>query len=387
MIILGTRPEAIKFAPLIIELKKHADKIETRICITAQHRKMLDQVLDFFSIIPDFDLDLMIPSQSLVNIISRSLIAVDKILSEVNPDLVFVQGDTTTAFVGSIAAAFNRIKLAHLEAGLRSHDKHSPFPEEINRIMTGHIADYHFAPTTLCCRNLIDEGIEQPIYNVGNTVIDALLLGQEILNSKDQPDFLSYFSFLDFSKKLILVTSHRRESFGQPLDDICRSIISLVRKFPDVQIVFPIHPNPKVEIPVRKLLEGVSGVFLIEPLEYLKLIWLLKKCYLVLTDSGGIQEEAPSLGKPVVVLREKTERQEGIIAGTAILAGTDHDKIVSIVSGLIQDKSKYDKMAQAVNPYGDGSTSKQIVDILLNKIFHEDLDSSQIEQLKAVINI
>ena len=370
LFVFGTRPEAIKMAPLILELQKYPKEFETKVCVTAQHRQMLDQVLSFFNIIPDFDCDLMRPNQTLFDITAIGLKRIEEILKQYTPDLIFIQGDTTTAFVGALAGYYLQIKIAHLEAGLRSGQKYSPFPEEINRKLAGHIADYHFVPTEKAVRNLQKEGIAQNVWNVGNTVIDALFLGLKIIKDK-QLDFRKEFSKINFSKRIVLITGHRRESFGGPFQDMCRAIKEIANSFNDVELVYPVHLNPNVQKPVKDILQGQKNIHLLEPLDYPRLIWLMEKSYLVLTDSGGIQEEAPSLGKPVLVMRDVTERTEGIDAGTAKLVGTNCELIFNETELLLSDKNRYDKMSKAVNPYGDGKSCKKIVDILfkLNKLF------------------
>jgi UDP-N-acetylglucosamine 2-epimerase (non-hydrolysing) len=367
LFIFGTRPEAIKMAPLIKAFQKEIS-FEIKICVTAQHRGMLDQVLEFFDIKPDYDLNIMRNNQSLFDITTKVLKGLEKILDENKPDLIFVQGDTTTAFVGALAGFYKKIKVAHIEAGLRSHNKYSPFPEEINRVLVGHLADYHFAPTERAKENLIKEGIKENIFVVGNSVIDALFLGLDIIKQKGEEEYYNYFNFIDFSKKIILVTGHRRESFGEPFENICNALKELAENYKDVEIVYPVHLNPNVREPVNRILRGIDNIHLIEPLSYPYLIWLMNKSYIILTDSGGIQEEAPSLGKPVLVVREVTERVEGIEAGTAKLVGTNKDKIISEVINLLTDENEYNKIAKAVNPYGDGKTSERIINILKSNL-------------------
>ena len=368
LFIFGTRPEAIKLAPLIKEFQKYKQKFEVKVCVTAQHREMLDQVLKFFQIIPDFDLNLMKPNQSLFKLTASIIESLETILNEYDPELIFVQGDTTTAFAGALAGFYKKVKIAHVEAGLRSHHKYSPFPEEINRVLVGHLADYHFAPTEKARENLIREGITNNIWVVGNTVIDALFLGLLIIKEQGEELYYKHFKFLDFSKKIILVTGHRRESFGEPFKNICFALKEIADSFEDVEIVYPVHLNPNVRKPVNEILKGHPRIHLIEPLEYPYLIWLMNKSYLVLTDSGGIQEEAPSLGKPVLVMRNVTERTEGITAGTAKLVGTNREKIISQTAKLLEKSDEYDKMAKAVNPYGDGKASERIVKILTETV-------------------
>ena len=360
---MGTRPEAIKFAPLIKQLEKEP-AFELRICITGQHKEMLQQVLDFFEIIPNYDLNLMKHNQTLFDVSAGALTGLKPILDEYRPDIVFVQGDTTTAFIGALAAFYEKCKIAHLEAGLRSGDKFSPFPEEANRKLTGAIADFHFAPTELAKNALLKENIHDNVWVVGNTVVDALLLGLENLRNR-AIDFTDEFVYIDFTKPVVLITAHRRESFGKPFEDICDAILDIKQAQPEVQFIYPVHFNPNVREVVNRKLAGIEGIFLIEPLDYPRLIWLMEKSTIILTDSGGIQEEAPALGKPVLVMRDVTERIEGIDAGTAKLVGTDKDVIVTNLQALLRNTDGiYDKMAKAVNPYGDGTTSKQIIDIL-----------------------
>ena len=363
LFIFGTRPEAIKMAPMIKVFQNDPDQT-VKVCVTGQHREMLDQVLDFFQIKPDFDLNLMGKNQTLYDVTSKALLGLKPILDEVKPDNIFVQGDTTTAFVGALAGYYEKINVSHIEAGLRSGDLFSPFPEEGNRKLAGHLSTYHFAPTERAIRNLTKEGITQNLFQVGNTVIDALLLGLEIIEKQGEKEYLSHFSSIDLSKRVILVTGHRRESFGKPFEDMCRAMKTIAQEYPEVEMVYPVHLNPNVRNTVNTILSGVSNVKLIEPLAYPYLIWLMSKSYFVLTDSGGIQEEAPSLGKPVLVMRNVTERQEGVEAGTAKLVGTDYKAIVKEAKRLLDDSNHYDKMANAVNPYGDGTTSLQILKIL-----------------------
>jgi UDP-N-acetylglucosamine 2-epimerase (non-hydrolysing) len=364
LFIFGTRPEAIKLAPLVLEFKKHPDLFDTKVCITAQHREMLDQVMGFFELKADYDLDLMKPDQTLFDITAKGLKGLEKVLEKIVPDIIFVQGDTTTAFIGALAGYYKKIKIAHIEAGLRSGNKYSPYPEEVNRILAGHIADYHFAPTEAARANLQKEGIEANIFVVGNTVIDALFLGLEKIKERGDESYKKGFGFIDWNKRIVLVTGHRRESFGEPFEQMCLALRDIAEKAADIQIVYPVHLNPNVRAPVNSLLKGISNVHLIEPLDYPRLIWLLNRSYLVLTDSGGIQEEAPSLGKPVLVMRDVTERMEGVTAGTARMVGTSREKIVREALLLLEDKTEYEKMAKAVNPYGDGKTCERIVEII-----------------------
>lgn len=359
LLIFGTRPEAIKLAPLAGRLKEIA---EVRICVTGQHREMLDQVLDFFSIRPDYDLNIMKKNQSLFAVTAKSLLLMEKIIDDARPDVIIVQGDTTTAFAGALAGFYKQVKVAHVEAGLRSFNKYSPFPEEINRSLVGRLADYHFAPTKKARKNLLDEDIDKKdIFVVGNTVIDALFQGIEIIK-KDEAKYARRFGFLDLSKKLILVTGHRRESFGKPFGRICRALREIAKE--DVETIYPVHLNPNVTGSVYPILGGVRNIHLTEPVDYPSMIWLMSRSHLVLTDSGGIQEEAPSLGKPVLVMRDLTERTEGVEAGTAVLVGTDQKKIVETVRELLHNRRAYEKMAKRRNPYGDGTASAQIRDVL-----------------------
>jgi len=363
MTVFGTRPEAIKMAPVILELEKRQGVRVIKVS-TSQHREMLDQVLEFFEIKPDYDLNIMKSNQSLFELTANLIKGVESVLENFAPDLIFVQGDTTTAFVGALAGFYKEIKIAHIEAGLRSHNKYSPFPEEINRVLVGRLADYHFVPTERARQNLFKEGIDKNIWVVGNTVIDALFWGLRIIKEHGEEEYYQYFDSVDFSKKIILVTGHRRESFGKPFKNICFALKEIADSFEDVEIVYPVHLNPNVRKPVNEILKGHFRIHLIEPLKYPHLIWLMSKSYLVLTDSGGIQEEAPSLGKPVLVMRDVTERIEGIEAGTAKLVGTDREKIVFETAKLLENSEEYNKMAKAINPYGDGTASKKILKII-----------------------
>ena len=359
--ILGTRPEAIKLAPVIKEMAKHSNKIVSKVCITAQHREMLDPFLQLFGIQPDYDLNLMKPNQTLFDITVNALSSLKDVLEAERPDIVLVQGDTTTAFATSLAAFYLKIKVGHVEAGLRSGKKYNPFPEEINRKFIDHLADLHFAPTETAKRNLLMEGIkENTIFITGNTVIDALLMVLNQDNEKSLPDLP-----LKRSTKLILVTGHRRESFGEDLENICRALRRIAQLNDDVEIVYPVHLNPNVQEPVRRILDSIERVHLIEPLDYAAFVQLMNKAYLILTDSGGIQEEAPSLGKPVLVMRNATERPEVIEVGAAKLVGTYEDSIVNETMKLLRDNEEYNRMAQAPNPYGDGKAAERIVKILL----------------------
>ena len=367
LIVFGTRPEAIKMAPLVKEFLKHQDKFETKVCVTAQHREMLDQVLDFFDIIPDFDLDLMKPNQNLYSLTGDIINGMKPVLEEFKPDFVFVHGDTTTTMATSIAGFYSGAKVCHVEAGLRTHDKWSPFPEEVNRQVTGRIADYHFAPTIKSKDNLLLENIkESSVLVTGNTVIDALLESVRIVDNLSNSVIDELKKTINFSKEIILVTGHRRENHGDGFIRITSALKEIAQKFPNVEIVYPVHLNPNVQKPVYEVLSGVDNVKLINPLAYEAFVWLMNKSKLIITDSGGVQEEAPSLGKPVLVMRDTTERPEAVDAGTVILVGTDKDKIVKEASKLLTDKEAYKKMSGLHNPYGDGKASAKIVEFIDN---------------------
>ena len=369
LVVFGTRPEAIKMAPIIKELELHRDKFDTIVCVTAQHREMLDQVLDLFEIKPNHDLDLMTDNQTISDLTSKIIGKITEIIIRETPDLILVQGDTTTTFASSLAAFYQKIRVVHVEAGLRTNNKYSPFPEEINRRLTSHIADIHFAPTEEARSNLIKEGIiERAIFVTGNTVIDALYW--VVSKQKDESEkwnnyFLSKYNIsFSNSKKTLLVTGHRRESFGEGFKRICIGLSLLAKNNPNIQIIYPVHLNPNVQKPVYSILGNIKNVNLTPPLDYEPFIFLMNKSYLILTDSGGIQEEAPSLGKPVLVMRDTTERPEGIKSGTAKLVGTDSKRIVSETAKLLYDKVEYEKMARAINPYGDGNSAKIIVNLI-----------------------
>lgn len=363
----GTRPEAIKMAPLIKELEGYPEKFEVKICVSAQHREMLDQVLHFFDIQPDFDLDIMKHNQNLFDITTDALNGIRDVIYSYKPDWLIVQGDTTTTFVGALAAFYEKVKIAHIEAGLRSFNKHAPFPEEINRVLTTHLSDLHLTPTSMSRENLLKESIpDDKIFVVGNTSIDALLFCIKIVSHKKPEDFY-YFSAIDFGKKIIIVTGHRRESFGKPFENICHAIKKIAED-KSVEIVYPVHLNPNVRKPVFEILRDTPNIHIIESLDYPSFVWLMNKSYLILTDSGGVQEEAPSLGKPVLVMRDVTERTEGIDAGTARIVGTDKDTIFNETLKLLTDMDEYESMAQSVNPYGDGKASKRIREILESHI-------------------
>jgi len=368
--ILGTRPEAIKLAPVIRELRKHSN-IESKICVTAQHREMLDQVLDLFHLEPDIDLDLMEPNQSLPELTARVLIRISEVLEEEKPDLVLIQGDTTTVMATAMAAFYQGIKIGHVEAGLRSGNPFSPFPEEMNRRVASIVSNLHFAPTQWAYQNLIREGVpKEQVFLTGNPVIDALYMILDIPVPEKARKILelSGINGEENGPKMILVTAHRRENFGEPFENICLALKALAERNHNIVIVYPVHLNPNVQEPVYRILGNQERIFLTEPVQYDVLVHLMKVSYLVLTDSGGIQEEAPSLGKPVLVMRKETERPEGINAGTARLVGTDRDGIIEETERLLYDKNEYVNMAKAINPYGDGKAAKRIVDIILKKI-------------------
>ncbi|MDB4178049.1 UDP-N-acetylglucosamine 2-epimerase (non-hydrolyzing) [Gammaproteobacteria bacterium] len=367
LIVFGTRPEAIKMAPLIKEFQINGLLFETKVCISSQHREMLDQVLDLFKIKPDYDLDIMKPGQDLYDITSAILTKMKTILEDYKPHLVLVHGDTATTFAVSLAAYFQKIKIGHVEAGLRTGNLYSPWPEEGNRKLTAALADYHFAPTEISKNNLLNEGINHSsIYVTGNTVIDAL---QTVLNKIECDDILRSSiekniitaGFKEINSKFILVTGHRRENFGQGFLNICEALKTLALDSPDINIVYPVHLNPNVSKPVNDLLSEVPNIKLINPLQYPEFIYLMSKSYLILTDSGGIQEEAPSLGKPVLVMRDTTERPEAVNAGTVILVGADKNNIIKEVQNLLLDNKAYDIMSKCHNPYGDGQASKKIL--------------------------
>jgi UDP-N-acetylglucosamine 2-epimerase (non-hydrolysing) len=367
LVVFGTRPEAIKLSPVIMALRERTDVFDTRVCVTAQHRDMLDQVLRFFAIRADYDLDLMRPNQTLFDITARAVMALEGVMAEFGPDHVIVQGDTTTTLVGALCAYYGKVKVSHVEAGLRSGHRYAPYPEELNRILTGHLADYHFAPTEQARRNLAAEGIRENVWVVGNTVIDALLLGLKLIREHGEARYVQAFPFLDLSRRVVLITGHRRESFGEPFEQIAQAVAAVAETFPEVQFVYPVHRNPNVREPVGRILGGLANVHLIDPLDYPDLIWLMNAAYVVVTDSGGIQEEAPALGKPVLVMRDVTERTEGLVAGTARLVGTRRETIVENLAELLTNPEAYQGMARAVNPYGDGTSSRQIVDVLLER--------------------
>jgi len=362
LIVFGTRPEAIKMAPLVNEFKKNRQIFETRVCVTAQHREMLDQVLEFFEISPDYDLDLMKPNQNLYTLTSDIILGLKPILEEFRPDYVFVHGDTTTTMASSIAAFYSGAKVCHIEAGLRTFNKLSPFPEEINRQITGRITDIHFAPTVTSKENLLRENVpENSILMTGNTVIDALLESSERVNTLVNVEIELLKVELDLTRRIILVTGHRRENHGEGFVNICAALKEIATTNPDVQIVYPVHLNPKVKGPVYEVLGKIPNIRLIEPLSYPSFVWLMKQSTLIITDSGGVQEEAPSLGIPVLVMRNTTERPEAVEAGTVILVGTDKDRIIAECNSLLNDKLRYQEMSTLHNPYGDGKACERIV--------------------------
>lgn len=368
LVCFGTRPEAIKMASLVQRLKS-SPAIDVRVCVTAQHRQMLDQVLDFFEIVPDYDLDVMKQNQSLNELCGRIFLKIDPVLQDYRPDVVLVHGDTTTSTVCAWAAFHRNIRIGHVEAGLRTFDKFSPFPEELNRQLSSRICDYHFAPTQESEQNLINEHIEKnSILVTGNTVIDSLLWAADKLDKGFSNSKIAELkSTLDFNKKIILVTGHRRENFGQGFLNICSALAQLARSN-DIEIVYPVHLNPQVQQPVQQILSGIPNVHLIAPLDYPSFIWMMQQSYFIITDSGGVQEEAPSLGKPVLVMRETTERPEAVREGTVLLVGTDPDKIREAAQNLLDNQADYVSMSRAHNPYGDGNAAERVVKFLENNI-------------------
>lgn len=379
MLVFGTRPEAIKMAPLVKEFQNHPDKFKTIVCVTGQHRQMLDQVLEIFDIKPDYDLNIMKQGQDLYDVTSRVLTGMRDVLAESQPDVVLVHGDTTTSTAAALAAFYRQIPVGHVEAGLRTHNIYSPWPEEMNRQITGRIATYHFAPTALSRENLLRENVSgEKITVTGNTVIDALYWVVDKMKNDPELDkklkeILNDSGYdvdrLEKGRRLVLITGHRRENFGEGFISMCRAIKTLTEKYPEVDFVYPMHLNPNVRKPIHEVfgenLTGLGNMFFIEPLEYLSFVYLMEKSHIVLTDSGGIQEEAPGLGKPVLVMRDTTERPEALSAGTVKLVGTDYDRIVNEVSLLIDDEKHYDEMSKAVNPYGDGKACQRIISNLL----------------------
>lgn len=364
LVIAGTRPEGIKLAPVIRALAARPGDFEVRLCVTGQHRDMLHPVLEFFGLAPDFDLGLMQPGQDLFDVTASAVLSLRPVLSEVKPELVVVQGDTTTALAGALAGYYAGAQVAHVEAGLRTGQRRAPFPEEMNRVLISRLADFHFAPTPAAQANLHAEGLTTQVHVVGNTVIDALLWAQSLVTTQSSQTIAARFAFLAPTRRMVLVTGHRRESFGAPFERICRALRTLAETFPQVDFVYPVHLNPHVREPVERLLSSVPSIHLVEPVDYPTLVWLLSRCTFVITDSGGIQEEAPTLGKPVLVTREVTERPEGIAAGSAKLVGTDEQRIVLEASKLLNDASAYEAMARVRNPYGDGKASEAIAQVL-----------------------
>lgn len=360
LIVFGTRPEAIKMAPVVKEFQKYPEEFETKVCVTAQHREMLDQVLSFFEIEPDFDLNLMKPDQNLYTLTSSLIENISKVVEEYKPDYVYVHGDTTTTFAASLCAFYSGAKICHVEAGLRTHNKKAPFPEELNRQLTGRLADFHFAPTERAKKNLLKENVdEKQIVVTGNTVIDALKLCLKKLESYSSEELERVKSIVDSGKKLVLVTGHRRENFGEGFIQICEALKEIAEQ-EDVQIIYPVHLNPNVQKPVYEILGGLNNVNLIEPLSYESFVWLMNESYLIITDSGGIQEEAPSLGKPVLLMREVSERPEALEAGT-ILVGSNKSKIIKECILLLDDEERYIKLSEIKTLYGEGTASAQIV--------------------------
>jgi len=375
LVVFGTRPEAIKMASVVHQLEKYTHLIETKVCVTAQHRKMLDQVLDIFQIVPDFDLNIMQNNQNLHDITEKITKGMEKVLSQYTPDLVLVHGDTSTAFVTALNAFYHKIPVGHVEAGLRSGNIYSPWPEEANRKLIADLASFHFAPTLMAKDNLLKENVKlSDIYVTGNTVIDALhwilnrLSREEEYKEETEKKIITYYDRLLEKRKFILITGHRRENFGEGFIQICQAILVLAKKYPEIDFVYPVHPNPNVQKPVYEILGGICNVYLTEALEYELFAYLMDRSYLVLTDSGGLQEEAPSLSKPVLVMRENTERPEAIEAGTARLVGAESQKIIDEVSLLVDDDDSYRKMSLAVNPYGNGTAAEKIVGIILKTL-------------------
>ena len=377
LLVFGTRPEAIKMLPLVHEFRKYPELFNTKVCVTGQHREMLDQVLALFQVVPDVDLDIMRSGQDLYDITSRVLLGMRDVLDSTKPDVVLIHGDTTTSMAAALAAYYRQVTVAHVEAGLRTRNIYSPWPEEINRQITGRLATYHFAPTQLSKQNLMDEHVDaRNIIVTGNTVIDALhwvvkrIQSDDVLKGTMHNSILHYgydTGRLNVERRLVLITGHRRENFGEGFKNICHAIKELALQYPDVDYVYPVHLNPNVRKPVMEILgESAENVFLIDPLPYMEFVSLMEQSYLILTDSGGIQEEAPGLGKPVLVMRDTTERPEAVEAGTVLLVGTDKGKIKDSVSLLLNDASSYKRMSDAVNPYGDGNACGRIVDYLSN---------------------
>jgi UDP-N-acetylglucosamine 2-epimerase (non-hydrolysing) len=377
LVVFGTRPEAIKMVPVVKQIEKYSELLELKVCVTAQHRQMLDQVLDIFKITPDFDLNVMKPDQDLYSLTAAVLVKLGEVLGAYRPDLVLVHGDTTTSFCAALAAYYRQIPVGHVEAGLRTGNIYSPWPEEINRKLTGAITRFHFAPTEFARQNLLNEGVKEHIYITGNTVIDALLMAVDMIHANDamKEEIEKTITERGFhyqpDRKLIMITGHRRENFGEGFVHICHAIKRIAERYPSFDLVYPVHFNPNVRKPVYDLLGHLPNVFLIEPLEYLPFIYLMELSYLLLTDSGGIQEEGPSLGKPVIVMRNTTERPEAVDAGTVILAGTDEETIFTEVSRLIDNEAHYMTMSRAHNPYGDGHAAERIAETIVG-LFHSN---------------
>ena len=368
--VFGTRPEAIKMAPLVLGLKQ-AEGIDSSVCVTAQHREMLDQVLELFEIKPDYDLNIMKPGQDLFDVTSNALLGIRDVLKEYKPDIVLVHGDTTTCFTAALASFYEQINVGHVEAGLRTGDMKAPFPEEANRSLVGKIANYHFAPTKISKQNLLNENVqEDTILVTGNTVIDALLMVRDKVSEypaaawQEKFGFELYERIIDKNRKLILITGHRRENFGQGFVDLCNAVKIIAGNHSDWDLIYPVHLNPNVQKPVNEILKGIDNIHLIEPQDYAPFVWLMDQCDLILTDSGGIQEEGPSLGKPVLVMRDVTERPEAVDAGTVKLVGTDTDEIVNGIEEVLIDNDMYLKMSRAHNPYGDGEAVERIIEFI-----------------------
>ena len=370
LIVFGTRPEAIKMAPLVKEFQKVPENFETKVCITAQHREMLDQVLEFFEIVPDYDLDLMKPNQNLYSLTADIVTGLKPVLEEFNPDFVYVHGDTTTTMAASLASFYCGAQVCHVEAGLRTFNMKSPFPEEMNRCVTGVVANWHFAPTETSRKNLLLENRSSDTIEVtGNTIIDALFYSVDKVKEETFRDseIEKLETLVDLDKKILLVTGHRRENHGQGFINICKALKEIAAEHSDCEIIYPVHLNPNVQKPAYELLSGIDNIYLIPPLSYPAFIWLMDKAFLIITDSGGVQEEAPSLGKPVLVMRDTTERPEAVEAGTVILVGTDASQIVKQTSKLLDNQDAYDKMQKLHNPYGDGKACKRIVEFIRRK--------------------
>lgn len=373
LLVFGTRPEAIKMAPVVHKLKK-ISKFETKICVTGQHRQMLDQVLDIFDILPDYDLNIMKKKQNLNNVTSAVISGIDNVLEEFSPDIVVVHGDTTTTLSTALASFNRNIKIAHVEAGLRTGNILSPWPEEANRKLVGSLASYNFTPTDLASQNLINEGVEsKKILKTGNTVIDALFMALEKIQADEnlQKRIIEQFSYINFDKKIVLITGHRRESFGKGFKEICESVKELANNYQNLQFIYPVHLNPNVKQPAKEILSNIDNIFLVEPLEYLPFVFLMQKSYIILTDSGGIQEEAGALDIPVLVMRDITERPEGINAGTIKLVGTEKANIVNSFNELFNNNDLYKKMSKAENPFGNGTSSEQISNYFVGELVNE----------------